>query len=452
MKIKTYTLLALLFVNSVNVIAATSSSSSSSFSKGFRSSNTTSKSSISSINSSKFTTNKSTNTTSKLNDSKNNSQNTKSSSFTTNNNTTKSSFKGNTSITEYFNKFKANSTNNTSRDNIAQSFNKTRKIRRSEYLKSYRPPTYVAAYPQNFGMWDSLMLWSILDNINDRAMYYNHKDDPGMKEWYAAAQEQAKTNAELRDKLSKLDEYVKYMEQNKISPNSSYLPTDNPDLWINSSTELTKITVCTSSNVDGYATFVKDISKYTQLSSEAIKTNGTLDNIEKLTKSECDLGIIQADAITTGLVKIKELGLEPAILVCSNKHSDEKIVYVAENETGSQHTLNKVKDSINATNVMISHTASDAVMNANENNSCMFTVSNPSSASLKFADALKMKLIPISTHENYIDVIIDDTRYKNMKSVDTIATKTLLVTTNNWIANHKEVYDKILTGLTGLTK
>lgn len=419
-----------LLLITVNVYAAGSFSSS-------RSSSSFSKSSSSSTSrSSSFSTNKSTpsSTTSKFSTSSSGGPSSKSNSF--------SNTKSNTTINSFFNQFKSPASTQMKND-VAKYYNDSRTARRKQFFNSYTPPAYVNAAPASFGIWDSLMLYSILDNIGDKQMYYNHMNDPGMQQWYTSVKEQAKTNEELKAKLDKLDEYVMFQQKNEVSIDQNYIPKNDPDLWVNSTQSLKEINVCTSSNIDGYVAYVKNIQNITKLTSHSIKTNGTIDNISKLSKNECDLAIIQEDAMTDGLIKISNFGFEPALLVCKTP-SKTDTVYVSENETGSLFTLNKLKDDINVKNINNSMTTAEAVSAANDNNGCIFTVTNPGSAALKFADSLKMNLVPIKTRAGYDDIVIDGSRYKNLKSTTSIATKTILVTTKNWAASNSEVYDLIL--------
>ena len=60
--------------------------------------------------------------------------------------------------------------------------------RRTVFYDTYHwsPPGYVYSSYGSFGIWDAMMLWFMLDHIQDRqyaAMYYNHRDDPGMQQF-----------------------------------------------------------------------------------------------------------------------------------------------------------------------------------------------------------------------------------------------------------------------------
>jgi hypothetical protein len=103
--------------------------------------------------------------------------------------------------------------------------------RRTVFYDSYRwsPPVYAYySYPR-FGIWDAMMLWFMLDHINDAqyaAMYYNHMDDPGMQQFRQEVGRLSAENAELKDKVAKLDESAKSLREQGVKPDPSYVPQD----------------------------------------------------------------------------------------------------------------------------------------------------------------------------------------------------------------------------------
>lgn len=103
--------------------------------------------------------------------------------------------------------------------------------RRTVFYDNYgwSAPVYIYhSYPR-FGIWDAMILWFMLDHINDAqyaAMYYNHRDDPGMQQFRAEAERLSAENTELKDKLAKLDESSKTMEQQGVKPDPTYVPQD----------------------------------------------------------------------------------------------------------------------------------------------------------------------------------------------------------------------------------
>ncbi len=103
--------------------------------------------------------------------------------------------------------------------------------RRTVFYNSYgwSPPVYVYSSYRRFGIWDAMMLWFMLDHINDAqyaAMYYNHRDDPGMQQFKQEVDRLSAENGELKAKVAKLDESVKSMEQQGVKPDPAYMPQD----------------------------------------------------------------------------------------------------------------------------------------------------------------------------------------------------------------------------------
>jgi hypothetical protein len=103
--------------------------------------------------------------------------------------------------------------------------------RRTVFYDTYRwsAPGYVYySYPR-FGIWDAMMLWFMLDHIEDAqyaSMYYNHRDDPGMQQFRTEIDRLSAENADLKSKVAKLDESAKSLEQQGIKPDPSYVPQD----------------------------------------------------------------------------------------------------------------------------------------------------------------------------------------------------------------------------------
>jgi hypothetical protein len=103
--------------------------------------------------------------------------------------------------------------------------------RRTVFYGSYgwSPPVYIYRSYPSFGIWDAMMLWFMLDHINDAqyaAMYYNHKDDPGMKQFRSELDRLSAENADLKAKVAKLDESSKSLEQQGVKPDPTYVPPD----------------------------------------------------------------------------------------------------------------------------------------------------------------------------------------------------------------------------------
>ena len=86
---------------------------------------------------------------------------------------------------------------------------------------------------RSFGIWDGLFLAYLLDNLTRAGsidFFRTHRDDPGVREWREEAERRARDNAELRQKLDRLDRGLAQDEgQQKPPPRDpNYLPPDVP--------------------------------------------------------------------------------------------------------------------------------------------------------------------------------------------------------------------------------
>lgn len=96
---------------------------------------------------------------------------------------------------------------------------------RVNFYRGYTPPIYVSYGRPSYGMYDAMFMWMMLDRINDdsyRRMYYNHYGDSAFREWRNEADHLAQDNAELRAKLSRMDNEVKQLQGQPQDPN--YVP------------------------------------------------------------------------------------------------------------------------------------------------------------------------------------------------------------------------------------
>jgi hypothetical protein len=103
--------------------------------------------------------------------------------------------------------------------------------RRTVFYDTYRwqPPVYIYRSYSSFGIWDGMMLWFMLDHINDRQyaeMYYHHRDDPGMQQFRTELDRLSAENAELKNKVKQLDESSKSLEQQGVKVDPAYVPPD----------------------------------------------------------------------------------------------------------------------------------------------------------------------------------------------------------------------------------
>ncbi|MGE0713909.1 MAG: DUF2491 family protein [Alphaproteobacteria bacterium] len=91
----------------------------------------------------------------------------------------------------------------------------------------WSPPSYAQNAPSRFGIWDGLMLWYLLDTLNrpGHARAFNdNRDDPGVRQWRAEAEQRAATDPALRTKLDDLDRQLAQLRGE--TPEPGRLPPD----------------------------------------------------------------------------------------------------------------------------------------------------------------------------------------------------------------------------------
>lgn len=74
--------------------------------------------------------------------------------------------------------------------------------------QGWSAPSYAAAAPRSFGVWDGLFLWFMLDNLTKPGYsdwFGRNRNDPGVQQWRQQADAMAQDNADLRRKLADLD-------------------------------------------------------------------------------------------------------------------------------------------------------------------------------------------------------------------------------------------------------
>jgi len=171
--------------------------------------------------------------------------------------------------------------------------------RRNSYYLGYTTPSYVyGAYP-SYGMWDTLFLYSLLNNNNNSAQFaYNHQNDADYKEWRRDADRLAQSNAELRAQLAQMDAGSAKMT-GAINPD--YIPK-GVDADIAMSQEVLAaqkptMRVCVGSKNGTYfrvaaGVLMQDINSVNVV---PVLTAGTGEILEDITNGKCDAAFVQGD-------------------------------------------------------------------------------------------------------------------------------------------------------------
>lgn len=100
--------------------------------------------------------------------------------------------------------------------------------------RGYSAPNYYYQSYRSFGMWDSLFLWMMLDRISTpqySRFYYNHSENPDVKNFIAEAKDLSNENIELKEKLDMMEVKIDKMKDEGVKVDSNYIPKDiKPEL------------------------------------------------------------------------------------------------------------------------------------------------------------------------------------------------------------------------------
>jgi hypothetical protein len=86
----------------------------------------------------------------------------------------------------------------------------------------YAPPDYGwAQQGRRFGVWDGLMLWSLLNSLSapgHAEFFHSNQDSPAYQQWRAEAQRAAATDPAVQTRLAELDERLAQMQGQPRAP------------------------------------------------------------------------------------------------------------------------------------------------------------------------------------------------------------------------------------------
>ncbi len=193
--------------------------------------------------------------------------------------------------------------------------------------------------PSSFGLWDAAFLYGMLslaNRPNSAAFAYHHQNDPGYQQWRRQAEEQAKTDAELRNQLAEMDKQVAAMKAQGVKVDPAYLPKGvPPELAVSSAVLAAKskskpvLRLATGQKGGMYYEFGRLLKKAANdLDVEVIATEGSLQNIQMLTNGKADAALVQSDVLTKIPQKETEQTVlyEEAIQLIANRSADIKSV------------------------------------------------------------------------------------------------------------------------------
>ena len=176
----------------------------------------------------------------------------------------------------------------------------------------WRTPGYAFRSYPSFGMWDALIMWSMLDMMSGRrhyAMAHHHANDEGYKEWRGEAERLAEDNEELRAKLDELDRQVATLEGTPRNPD--YLPPGvTPAIALAAEVVATadpnqpRITVSTGVENGNYHRFGQILQSHLpDFDVTLAPTAGSEENLNNLVQNDVDAILVQSDILNAYLRK-----------------------------------------------------------------------------------------------------------------------------------------------------
>lgn len=161
-------------------------------------------------------------------------------------------------------------------------------------------PVYVYNSPPAYGMWDTTFLYGNMYNpLYGGHFAYHHQNDAEYRRWRNQAEEEAKTNAELRAQLAAADLEMAKLQGQPINPD--YLPEGvDADIALASgarASALPDFRVCTGSDTGAYFLTTVGVmapnAEYVNV--KPVITAGTGQTLQFLQDGKCDAGWAQSN-------------------------------------------------------------------------------------------------------------------------------------------------------------
>lgn len=180
--------------------------------------------------------------------------------------------------------------------------------RRSGWYNDWDAPSYSYNSYSSFGAWDSMALWFMLSQASTNAMYasmfYHQANDPGIQEWRREAERLAQSDAALRAQLAALDSSMVHMKASNVSVNPDFTPTGvDADVLLTKEAikaNAPELRLCTGNPTKTYDAIGRFLQGNLEtVNAKNINTIGSIENLQKMDKEECDAAFVQRDTYVT---------------------------------------------------------------------------------------------------------------------------------------------------------
>lgn len=353
---------------------------------------------------------------------------------------------------------------------------------RTRYYQSHQP-VVVNGGSNNFGLLSGMFLYSLLNNSASAGEYgFNHQRDADYLKWRAEADQLAKTDAELKAKLDKID--AAQAQKSGVTPDPNWLPEGVP-VSATLSDEAIKASqpdfnVCVGSDAGPYYKVAQDNmlpALVDIVNLNPVATNGTPDILVKIASGACDAGFIQGDAKfdEAQLTPVFRPFLEAGHLACSIKVKGSSINHLADQEvwipvrSGSRMTwdsLVNIEPSLAKIRVRDAVNYEDAILKTTQANACLFYMAAPHASSIdRLIDRPGLKLMAIDSesltkNSAYQSRTLSSSDYSKAIAspifsdgyVKTIVTPATFVIGQSWQKAHSELAAKVSLQLVDIEK
>jgi len=312
-------------------------------------------------------------------------------------------------------------------------------------------------------------------------------NEPSFQSWRSDANQLcAQGNQEVCNKLKDLDKEVASLKASGVKQDSTYITEGvDPGIYLSDNIkydDIGEIKICTGTVTSDYSRFATQLATATKLKIKNVYSNGSLDNLTKLARGECDMAFTQEDAMSASndLVKVFSLDKpEQTMLICNDGSdvktvadlSDKHTIYIGNDQSGSHYTYDELvikkvggfgKTKVDDTKPVIA--AANIVSEKDNKNSCLFTVDTFDAPFVRqMAETKSAYFVAFDTDvvNGYVRSYIDDNAlndvYKNLtqdkykswaafwnKGTPVLSVPPVLVTTSSWSQNNPIVlYDII---------
>lgn len=380
--------------------------------------------------------------------------------------------------------------------------------RRDRYYSGYSTPTYVYNSSPSFGMWDTIFLYSLLnDNNNAGSFAHHHQNDADYRAWRSEADNLAKDNAELRAQLAAMDKEAAKMAGTPMS--ADYLPKGvDADIALAQGARqsvLPTINFCTGGKTGAYFRTAAGVlaPNVSDVNIVPINTQGAVQNLQFISEGKCDMAYVQGDVYWNYVEDNKTTDLpfkrvftpyrESVHLFChedgpneiSDLGSDNKVWFPKgsgaaatwRNFIGENEDYASVQTVLTNSSMTVSSNA-EALMKVTENkNDCMMYVA--AAGATEFlrqanAGAKGSKIVLIDIDDGSLDntedpsgadvydfTQFDEKLYGNLTrqagvvwgggDIDTLTVAADVIVSTKWVDSNKTLYPSVQMQMTGLT-